>query len=101
MITQIKSMDQGHMLLIVVLVGALLWMFMKNHKGGVCSLFGRNKDTFIIGATGHLKRESSRGQATKGCDIRRKCDNGEDICCWRTRDERGRAVVECDDCGSF
>ena len=38
-------MDQGQMLLIVVLVGALLYMFMKNHKGGVCSLFGGNKET--------------------------------------------------------
>ena len=45
-----QSMDQGQMLLIVVLVGALLYMFMKNHKGGVCSLFGGNKDTFIISA---------------------------------------------------
>ena len=24
-------------------------MFMKNHKGDVCSLFGGNKDTFVIG----------------------------------------------------
>jgi hypothetical protein len=37
------------MLLIVVLVGALLWMFMKNHTGGVCSLFGGGKQTFIVG----------------------------------------------------
>ena len=44
-----KSMDQEQMLLIVVLVGALLYMFMKNHKGGICSLFGGNKETYIIG----------------------------------------------------
>ena len=46
----IKSMDQEQMLLIVVLVGALLYMFLKDHKGGICSLFGGNKDTFIITA---------------------------------------------------
>ena len=44
-----KSIDQGQMLLIVVLVGALLYMFLKNHKGGVCSLFGGNTvDTFVV-----------------------------------------------------
>ena len=48
-----KSMDQEQMLLIVVLVGALLYMFMKNHKGGICSLFGGNKDTFIISGQGN------------------------------------------------
>ena len=44
-----KSIDQSQMLLIVVLVGALLYMFLKNHKGGVCSLFGGNTvDTFVV-----------------------------------------------------
>jgi hypothetical protein len=45
-----KSMDQEHMLLIVILVGALLWMFLKNHKGDVCSLIGGNKETYVVGA---------------------------------------------------
>ena len=52
MTTQAKSMDQGHAILIVVLVGALLWMFMKSHKGGVCSLFG-GKESFSIGGRHH------------------------------------------------
>ena len=58
-----KSMDQEQMLLIVVLVGALLYMFMKNHKGGICSLFGGNKETYIIGGQagepviGHATRD--------------------------------------------
>ena len=43
-------MDQGQMLLIVILVGALLWMFFKNHKGGVCSLMGGNRETYVVGA---------------------------------------------------
>ena len=45
-----RSMDQGQMLLIVILVGALLWMFFKNHKGGVCSLMGGNRETYVVGA---------------------------------------------------
>lgn len=45
-----KSMDQEHMLLIVILVGALLWMFLKNYKGDVCSLIGGNKETYVVGA---------------------------------------------------
>ena len=55
-----KSMDQGHMLLIVVLVGALLWMFMKDHKGGVCSLFEGGKQTFIVGAGKGSRRKPSK-----------------------------------------
>ena len=43
-----KSTDQWQMLLILILVGVVLWMFMKNHTGGICSLFGGNKETFII-----------------------------------------------------
>ena len=40
------------MILIVVLVGALLWMFMRNHKGEVCPLFGGNKETFMLAVHG-------------------------------------------------
>ena len=35
-------------IIIVILVGALLWMFFKSHKGDVCSLIGGNKEKIKV-----------------------------------------------------
>ena len=41
-----KSIDQGN-IIVIALIGILLFMLLKN-KGGICSLFRRNKEMFVI-----------------------------------------------------
>ena len=68
MITNLNN----QMFIIYCLIIILLWMFMKNHKGGICSLLTGNKSTFIIGAqdcpSDHISLAQCQGRIARQSD---------------------------------